>query len=85
MREDQYKKYSGARSAGITTWQYVKFKDECSYLSADKDADGKSISGSLKKKVVALIDSMDISKEAKDYLYLSEDYAESGLSSTPWH
>ena len=85
MREDQYKEYSGARSAGITTWQYVKFKDECSYLSADKDADGKSISGSLKKKVVALIDSMDISKEAKDYLYLSEDYAESGLSSTPWH
>lgn len=86
MDEDAYAKYRGARDAGMSTWQYVDFKDQVSYLEADKDANGKTIRNSLKKKVVALIDSMEISGEAKDYLYLNiQKYAKSGLGSTPWH
>ena len=70
----------------MSTWQYVDFKDQVSYLEADKDANGKTIRNSLKNKVVKLIDSMDISGEAKDYLYLNiQKYAKSGLGSTPWH
>lgn len=86
MDEGAYAKYRGARDAGMSTWQYVDFKDQVSYLEADKDANGKTIRNSLKNKVVALIDSMDISDEAKDYLYLNiQKYAKSGLGSTPWH
>lgn len=86
MDEDAYAKYRGARDAGMSTWQYVDFKDQVSYLEADKDANGKTIRNSLKNKVVKLIDSMDISGEAKDYLYLNiQKYAKSGLGSTPWH
>lgn len=86
MDEDVYAKYRGARDAGMSTWQYVDFKDQVSYLEADKDANGKTIRNSLKNKVVKLIDSMDISGEAKDYLYLNiQKYAKSGLGSTPWH
>lgn len=86
MDEGAYAKYRGARDAGMSTWQYVDFKDQVSYLEADKDANGKTIRNSLKNKVVALIDSMDISGEAKDYLYLNiQKYAKSGLGSTPWH
>ncbi len=86
MDEGAYAKYRGARDAGMSTWQYVDFKDQVSYLEADKDANGKTIRNSLKNKVVALIDSMDISGEAKDYLYLEvKGYAKSGLGSTPWH
>lgn len=86
MDEGTYAKYRGARDAGMSTWQYVDFKDQVSYLEADKDANGKTIRNSLKNKVVALIDSMDISGEAKDYLYLNiQKYAKSGLGSTPWH
>ena len=86
MDEGVYAKYRGARDAGMSTWQYVDFKDQVSYLEADKDANGKTIRNSLKNKVVKLIDSMDISDEAKDYLYLNiQKYAKSGLGSTPWH
>lgn len=86
MDEEAYAKYRGARDAGMSTWQYVDFKDQVSYLEADKDANGKTIRNSLKNKVVKLIDSMDISGEAKDYLYLNiQKYAKSGLGSTPWH
>lgn len=54
-------------------------------LTADKDENGNSISGSKKDKVVDAIDAMSITVEQKDALYLAEGYAESGLKDTPWH
>ncbi len=49
----------------------------------DYDENGKEVKGA-KEKVVEYIDSMDVSDEVKDALYLCW-YAESGLSKTPWH
>lgn len=51
MDEGAYAKYRGARDAGMSTWQYVDFKDQVSYLEADKDANGKTIRNSLKKRL----------------------------------
>ena len=44
-------------------------------MTGDKDANGKTISGSKKEKVVRLISSLDISDEAKTRLYLSNGYS----------
>lgn len=73
-----------ALDAGLTLEEYAGYKDSVSGLTADKDADGNSISGSKKAKVVDSINSMDLSAVEKDWLYLFNGYAESGLSDTPW-
>ena len=73
-----------ALDAGLTLEEYAGYKDSVSGLTADKDADGNSISGSKKAKVVDAINSMDLSAAEKDWLYLLNGYAESGLSDTPW-
>lgn len=73
-----------ALDAGLTLEEYAGYKDSVSGLTADKDADGNSISGSKKEKVVDAINSMDLSAAEKDWLYLFNGYAESGLSNTPW-
>lgn len=73
-----------ALDAGLTLEEYAGYKDSVFGLTADKDADGNSISGSKKEKVVAAINDMDLSATEKDWLYLMNGYAESGLSKTPW-
>lgn len=73
-----------ALDAGLTLEEYAGYKNSVSGLEADKDADGNSISGSKKEKVVAAINDMDLSATEKDWLYLMNGYAESGLSKTPW-
>ena len=73
-----------ALDAGLTLEEYAGYKKNVSGLTADKDADGNSISGSKKEKVVNAINDMDLSATEKDWLYLMNGYAESGLSKTPW-
>lgn len=73
-----------ALDAGLTLEEYAGYKNSVSGLEADKDADGNSISGSKKEKVVNAINDMDLSAAEKDWLYLMNGYAESGLSKTPW-
>lgn len=51
---------------------------------ADKDKDGKSISGSAQKKVWAYIDSKNLTANQKDALHLAFGYSENTLSKTPW-
>lgn len=85
LSEETYDKLTEARSGGIGAkiWmQYWQKKDE---LSADKDANGKSISGSKKAKILALINSLQLTAEQKDLLYRAEGYAERDLYKAPWH
>ena len=63
---------------------YVEFKVATSDVSADKDEDGKSVSGSKKKKVMDIIDGMDVSDEVKDSLYYAAGYTESTIDDAPW-
>lgn len=90
-----YKMYGGttmnsdslreAYDAGIGIETFIDYKEATSGLTADKDNNGKTISGSKKAKVVAEINELNISSDAKDYLYLSAGYSEKELSNTPWH
>lgn len=77
--------YRELKDAGVTLDVYEDFKKQSADIESDKDKDGEPISGSKKKKIVALIDSLQIPDEQKDALYLSCNYAESTLNSTPWH
>ena len=73
-----------AKSAGVSINTYAQYKVAVSGLSADKDGNGKSVSGSLKKKQMAAIDALDITKEQKDALYLAEGMARSTIGEAPW-
>ena len=54
---------------------YLTYSRAMCTMTGDKDANGKTISGSKKEKVVRLISSLDISDEAKTRLYLSNGYS----------
>lgn len=62
---------------------YRSKRTECT--GVDADGDGKTDSGSKKKKILALIDSLPISDSQKDALYFDNGYAASGLKKAPWH
>ena len=52
---------------------------------SDKDEDGKTVSGSKKRKVMDYIDGLHISDEAKDALYYAAGYKESTIADAPWN
>lgn len=60
-------------------WQYS------SSISADVDANGKTISGSKKAKILSYINSLELSKRQKDALYYALGYANSTIGEAPWH
>lgn len=62
---------------------YRNRRTECT--GVDADGDGKTDSGSKKKEILDLIDSLPISDSQKDALYYDNGYAASGLRKTPWH
>lgn len=74
-----------AKEAGVTQNVFVEYKVLTSGLTGDKDAEGNTISGSKKAKVLSAINSMDIDSETKDALYYAAGYAASGIRDTPWH
>ncbi len=78
-----YFKY--AKPAGISIEVYLDYKNQASQCESDKDKNGKSVSGSKKTKVLAVINSLPISKAQKDALYIAEGWAESKLYEAPWH
>lgn len=72
------------RNGGLSTGAFLACRYLTSGLESDKDKDGNTISGSLKQKVMDKIDSMNISKQAKDYCF-QQKYPKSDLKDTPWH
>ena len=71
---------------GIDRNDFVSFCQQASRISGeDLDGDGKTDSGSKKKNVLALINSMPLSASQKDALYYQQGYAESTIGDAPWH
>lgn len=71
---------------GIDREDFVSFCQQASQTHGDDlDGDGKTDSGSKKKKVLALIDGMPLTALQKDALYYQQGYAESTISDAPWH
>ncbi|MGM9556537.1 MAG: zeta toxin family protein [Oscillospiraceae bacterium] len=64
---------------GIDFDSYYTYSRTMCTLKGDKDSNGKTISGSKKEKVVNLIDSLNISSEAKTQLYLDNGYTSKSI------
>ncbi|WP_312280264.1 hypothetical protein [Oscillibacter sp.] len=79
-------RYDGAAKQGIGFCTMYDYSRQANALTADKDKNGESITNSKKEKVIALIDSMDISVKAKDYLYYEvAEYKDTRSSYASWH
>ena len=48
---------------------YCEIKSTCNSFSADKNSNGKSISGSKKKKVVAYLNAQGLTTEQYNFFY----------------
>ena len=77
--------FEHAEPAGIKISVYLDYKKLASECTGQKDENGKTISGSKKAEVLAVIDSMPITVEQKDALYFENGYAASALHEAPWH
>lgn len=65
-------KYLVSRAVSDDLFAYRSYTDDLNDIKADKDADGKSISGSRKDKVVDYINGLDLDYGAKIILLKSE-------------
>ena len=69
---DNLDKYTLSKAVTNDLSEYKKYTTDLYNIRADKDINGKSISGSRKKKVVAYINSLDIEDGAKYVLWKSQ-------------
>ena len=82
---DAYAKYEEAEKNGVSPAEYYVFRTTDNTLTADKDANGNTIAGSKKEKVLDAINGMNLSPTEKDFLYLMNGYAAKALNEAPWH
>lgn len=85
MEDSEYESLMSAYQLGVEPEQFVSFREGISGLSADKNAVGKTISGSKKRKVMQFIDSMDLNNVQKTALYYAAGYSASTLDDAPWY
>lgn len=83
---ENYEKLQAAQEAGVPTAAYMDYFLGIKGLAADKDANGKSISGSKKIKRLTYIDGIPgLTSAQKDWLYQSLNYAAGEIGDAPWH
>lgn len=66
---------------GADMGEYLRYLQEKSGVTGEKDTDGKTISGSVKEETFALIDGLNLTPEQKTEL-AKEDYTPTGFE--PW-
>lgn len=74
-----------AAQSGLPPEDYILFRAATVDIEGDKDENGKTIRGSEKKKVLNVIDQMNVSDEVKDKYYYAAGYDEDTISDAPWH
>lgn len=82
---DVYDKARAAYAKGVSYDTYYDYYFATKEMHADKDENGKSISGSKKAKVVEYINSLDIQPEQKDALYIAAGYTEKSARYQKWN
>ena len=82
---DVYDKARTAYAKGVSYETYYDYYFATKEMHADKDENGKSISGSKKAKVVEYINSLDIPAEQKDALYIAAGYTEKSARYQKWN
>ena len=80
-------RYDELRGLGFTPAESIdlyEYIGEMNKLSSDTDAEGNTISGSKKAKVIDFIDTLDLTPDEKDLIFITfTNYK--GLEDTPWH
>lgn len=69
--DDKYEKYTEALDTGMTLAQYLVVKSAVNDAEGEKDANGKTISGTKLTATMEIIDSFDLTPEQKDFLLYS--------------
>lgn len=82
---DVYDKARAAYAEGVSYETYYDYYFATKEMHADKDENGKSISGSKKAKVVEYINSLDIPPEQKDALYVAAGYTAKSARNQKWN
>lgn len=82
---DVYDKARAAYAKGVSFETYYDYYFATKEMHADKDENGKSISGSKKAKVVEYINSLDIPPEQKDALYVAAGYTAKSARNQKWN
>lgn len=82
---DVYDKARAAYAKGVSYDTYYDYYFATKEMHADKDKNGKSISGSKKAKVVEYINSLDIPPEQKDALYVAAGYTAKSARNQKWN
>lgn len=82
---DVYDKARAAHAKGVSYETYYDYYFATKEMHADKDENGKSISGSKKAKVVEYINSLDIPPEQKDALYVAAGYTAKSARNQKWN
>lgn len=82
---DVYDKARTAYAKGVSYETYYDYYFATKEMHADKDENGKSISGSKKAKVVEYINSLDIPPEQKDALYVAAGYKAKSARNQKWN
>lgn len=82
---DVYDKARAAYAKGVSYETYYDYYFATKEMHADKDENGKSISGSKKAKVVEYINSLDIPLEQKDALYVAAGYTAKSARNQKWN
>lgn len=82
---DVYDKARTAYAKGVSYETYYDYYFATKEMHADKDENGKSISGSKKAKVVEYINSLDIPPEQKDALYIAAGYTAKSAKNQKWN
>lgn len=82
---DVYDKARTVYAKGVSYETYYDYYFATKEMHADKDENGKSISGSKKAKVVEYINSLDIPPEQKDALYVAAGYTAKSARNQKWN
>jgi hypothetical protein len=80
------KYYSDVEPSGIDVdvyYDYSKQRSKCK--GVDLNGDGKTDSGSVKREVLEVIDSLPITYQQKDVLYYLNGWSASTIWEAPWH
>ena len=76
--------YDIAEPLGISVRDYTNYVNEKKRLDTQRDENGK-ITLSLRDQIIELIDSLNLTVDQKDALYIIEGYTKNKLWNTPWH
>lgn len=85
MTDADYIKVEEAAAANIPVSTYVKFDYDTADVYADKDENGNPINGTKKAKIMAYIDSLNLTVEQKNVLYQDAGYKMSTIDEAPWY